>query len=86
MVPVRHKPVRRRCPDPGHLAFADGCGPSLVVTSGNNVMSVNESLSDKNLRTAQMVRSGQGQGEAIEDWGADLIAHTPAELLRWLGV
>ncbi|MDI4631832.1 phosphoglycolate phosphatase [Pelomonas sp. V22] len=25
-----------------------------------------------------------GQGEAIEDWGADLIAHTPAELLRWL--
>lgn len=29
-------------------------------------MSVNESLSDKNLRTAQMVRSGQGQGEAID--------------------
>lgn len=25
-----------------------------------------------------------GQGEAIEGWGADLIAHTPAELLRWL--
>lgn len=25
-----------------------------------------------------------GQGEAIEDWGADLIAHAPAELLGWL--
>ena len=25
-----------------------------------------------------------GQGEAIEDWGADLIVDTPAQLLAWL--
>lgn len=25
-----------------------------------------------------------GQGEAIEDWGADLIVDTPAQLLSWL--
>ncbi|TDM06211.1 MAG: hypothetical protein C4K60_16445 [Ideonella sp. MAG2] len=25
-----------------------------------------------------------GQGENIEDWGADFIAQTPADLLKWL--
>lgn len=36
------------------------------------------------MRTVAVSWGYLGQGEAIEDWGADLIAHTPAQLLRLL--